>query len=160
MKYPVKNLLLLEQVNLIIGDASPIITVWNLKLKAQIQQLRGHVSQVSALIQVRDSVLASGSFDCSIKIWNFADGHLTTASDDDDGALCSCIKHLIYVIDNASFAILGPTSSAIMIWDIDTKAQIRNLIGHTSECLALAKLEDDRLASSSRDGSIKFGLSE
>jgi WD40 repeat protein len=44
----------------------------------------------------------------------------------------------------------------VTIWNIETKAQIQKLIGHAKECWALAKINDEWLASGSEDETIKI----
>jgi WD40 repeat protein len=151
MKYPLKNLLLLEQVNLIIGDASPIITIWNLKLKAQIQQLRGHVSQVSALIQVRDSVLASGSFDCSIKIWNSANGQLLKNLTDHTDRVYG-----LALVKKSQSLISCSEDTTIKMWNTTSGINIRTLTGHQEYVFCICVFSDRSLASTSGDKTIRI----
>ena len=48
-------------------------------------------------------------------------------------------------LDNDSFALAG-SSPVVTIWNIKTKAQMQQLIGHSSDCWALVKIKEELLS--------------
>ena len=47
------------------------VRIWSLKQKRLIYTLPGHVKQVTSIAISRDNkYIVSGSFDCTVKIWN------------------------------------------------------------------------------------------
>lgn len=78
-------MLSLPNEHLVVGFIYPIIKILDMKRNFMvIQQLIGHTGQVWALVQVKNEILASGSSDESIKVWNSGQlvknltGHLET----------------------------------------------------------------------------------
>jgi WD40 repeat protein len=63
----------------------------------------------------------------------------------------------IVLLNNDSRAVIGFLNPIIRIWDLKTKAEIAQLIGHTEQVNKIIKLQDNTsIASASNDGSIKI----
>jgi WD40 repeat protein len=61
--------------SLAIGFNHPVIHIWNLSANLSARQLNGHTNKVTSLLQLNDNMtIASGSFDCTIKIWSLKIG--------------------------------------------------------------------------------------
>jgi WD40 repeat protein len=125
----------------------PSITPKALK---EIRTLRGHTDCVNTLVQLADGMLASGSWDKTIKIWNPQTG----------ACLHTLQGHMVYVnalVQLADGALAsGSTDKTIKIWNPQTGACLRTLDGHTSDITALAQLADGALASGLWDKTIKI----
>jgi WD40 repeat protein len=76
-KFPVIGVALLEDFLIAIADASPVISIWNIKSVSLVQQLIGRTIKTRGLIFVSDQVIAS---DKSIKIWHYKSGRLLKKS--------------------------------------------------------------------------------
>lgn len=58
---------------LISGNRDNSITIRDLVTGKLFKTLIGHSKQVSCLKLLKDDLLASGSFDCSVRLWNLLD---------------------------------------------------------------------------------------
>jgi WD40 repeat protein len=54
------------------------VVIWNIKTKEEVLKLTGHTRSIWGLVKIKqnDVRLASGSFDSTIKIWNYTNGRL------------------------------------------------------------------------------------
>jgi hypothetical protein len=135
---------------LISGHDSGQLRVWNVVTGACDQVLEGHTRAVLALV-VCGSRLASGSHDCSIKVWAMK-----------AAAPWACertlLGHTSWVRSLAAWqgkVLSGSDDRSIRVWVIGTGAHVATLLGHTNYVLALA-VHRDRLFSGSRDATIRM----
>jgi predicted NACHT family NTPase len=152
-KYPIfKMLLLANESYLVIASVNPIITIWNFKTKNQIRKLLiGHTNQVRDLVHVQDQeILASGSLDMTIKMWNSTSGALLKNL---TGHLNSVLS--LALLKNARLAS-SSTDRTILIWNLTGGQVLKRLLGHTYVVRCIYVLPNDGLASGSHDWSIRL----
>jgi WD40 repeat protein len=78
----------LNNYSLAVSCLKAVIFIWDIKNKTLINQLTGHKLLVRALVRIKTELLASGSKDMSIKIWNFTNCKLLKNLTDNIGTCC------------------------------------------------------------------------
>ncbi|KAL4433374.1 hypothetical protein ABPG74_017478 [Tetrahymena malaccensis] len=131
-----------------------------------VKTLKGHLSGVISLLYLSGQILASGSADYTIKIWDLQSGEaLKTISGHTGDILCLCQPFKILLPKKyPDFAdqrclISGSSDKTIRVWKLNKKnnqaIQVRNLVGHKDYVQTLVMLPDDStLVSGSLDKSI------
>ena len=112
--------------------------------------LNGHTDSVRALAFGPEGILASGSSDNTIKIWDIKSGTCTntlTGHNDWVNALA---------FDSPGILASGSDDHTIKIWDIKTGTCSKTLTGHNNWVRALAFGPGGILASGSEDNTIKM----
>jgi ribosomal RNA-processing protein 9 len=115
---------------------------------------QGHTDQVlSVSVSSDGQYLASGSADCSVKIWDTRAKH-------------ACIKTFFNAhkeaVTSVSFRMgshqlfTASTDRTIRIYNVDQMAYVETLYGHTSDVTAIDSLYRDRCLSASRDKTIRL----
>eukprot|EP01134_Creolimax_fragrantissima_P000848 CFRG0848T1 len=93
------------------------------------RKLRGH-SRAVFYVQLEDTVLYSGSFDNTIKVWNLASGScLKSIVAHDSGVSCLRCEHDIIVS--------GSSDNTLKIWPKDLSKCLHTLRGHSAEVTSL-----------------------
>lgn len=114
----------------------------------------GHTNKITALLWLgRDNVnmLASGSADSTVKLWNVASLTLVRTLE----GHTNWITSLAY-LGKGNLAS-GSADFAIKVWSISNGGSLlTTLTGHTSEVSGLSLVGNDSMASVSFDGSIKI----
>jgi WD40 repeat protein len=115
-----------------------------------LRELKGHSDLVFSLAVLPGGILASGSGDNTIKLWNTSTGE----------CLRTLEGHSSYVNSLAVLpgGILASASldNTIKLWNTSTGECLRTLEGHSSYVNSLAVLPGGILASASRDSTIKL----
>lgn len=103
--------------------------------------LRGHTGPILSVAFHRDVLLASGSQDKTVKIWNAITGDLLrTLSGHTDRVNC-------VVFANGNLLASGSSDTTIKLWDINTGELIRTMTGHYGRVEYLVFNGDNILAS-------------
>ncbi len=140
-------------IHLAAGLLNGYINIYYINDGSLVSSLKGHTSVVADLVQISADLLASSSWDKTIRIWN-----LTTNT-------CNIILtgHTFSVLGLKQItpSILasgsGSYDATIKLWDIATGLEIRTLMGHTNFInWPLDLLNSQTLVSGSRDGTIKL----
>jgi WD40 repeat protein len=128
----------------------PIVELdWN----AVLQTLEGHSSWVNSVAFSHDSkLLASGSYDDTIKIWDTATGTLQQTLEGHSGSVNS-----VAFSHDSKLLASGSYDDTIKIWDAATGTLQQTLKGHTGSVNSVAFSHDSKLlASGSYDDTIKI----
>ncbi|MFN4025751.1 MAG: WD40 repeat domain-containing protein, partial [Hyphomonas sp.] len=97
-----------------------------------------------------DGRLASGSEDCTIRLWDLASGAETGKLEGHDGWVNG-----LSVLPDGRLAS-GSEDCTIRLWDLASGAETGRLEGHEGAVLALQVLPDGRLVSGSSDKTIRL----
>jgi WD40 repeat protein len=128
------------------------INIYNINDGNLVSSLKGHTSQVNDLVQLSDELLASSSYDKTVRIWN-----LTTNT-------CKFIlqghTYGVFGLNQITPSILasGSVDKTIKLWDTTSGQLIRTLTGHTNWIWWSVDLLNNgqTLVSGSLDESIKL----
>jgi WD40 repeat protein len=99
-----------------------------------------------------DYLVATGSLDESIKIWDDTTGNMLANLKDND---TNCAPKVLLNINDCILAS-GTTCSTIDLWDLETGTVAVRLSGHTSPVTSLKLFKDNILASGSTDNTVKL----
>ncbi len=126
---------------------------WVIDEKSQAQSqitLSAHDNRIQTLLVISDTLIATGSLDTKIKIWNTTTGKCLRTL---EGHKQSVIA--LFLLSNGRFASTSQDNT-IKIWNADTGKCERNLTGSNSNVHALAELKNGRIIIGTEDGSIRI----
>ncbi|RKL13873.1 Vegetative incompatibility protein HET-E-1 [Fusarium oxysporum] len=131
---------------------SPLPTVdsyWN----AVLQTLEGHRDSVSSVVCSQDGkLIASGSYDKTVKIWSMATG-------EEERTLVGHTRSVTSVAfsNDSKLIASGSDDETIKIWNVGTGEEERTLIGHIYSVSSVVFSKDSKLiASGSADKTVKI----
>ncbi len=115
--------------------------------------LEGHTNSVNSVSFSPDgSMLASGSSDKRIRLWNAATGVLLHTLTGHEGG----VKSVTFSPDG-SMLVSGGDDNTIRLWDVATRKELKTLEGHTTSVRSVAFSPDgSMLASGSDDNTIRL----
>ncbi|OQX27135.1 MAG: hypothetical protein BWK80_06860 [Desulfobacteraceae bacterium IS3] len=119
----------------------------------EVTNLKGHTDIVNSFAFSSDGkLLASGSHDNTIKLWNIAEKkEIATLK-----GHSKSVNSVAFRYDGKLLAS-GSDDNSIKLWDIAEKKEITQLLGHTEKVNSVAFSPDGKLlVSGSHDGSIKL----
>ncbi|VXD12274.1 Protein kinase domain [Planktothrix serta PCC 8927] len=97
-------------------------------------------------------ILASGSGDNTIKIWQPATGNLIRSLEEHSGGVYS-----VAITSDNKILVSGSEDQTIKLWEIETGEEICTLTGHTGIVYSVAISPDNQtIVSGSQDGTIKI----
>jgi WD40 repeat protein len=116
----------------------------------------GHSREVNSVALSPDGkILASGSLDYIVKLWDVQSGKELRALSGNPSPVN--VVYSVAFSPNGSLLAAGYWDKTIKLWDVQSGKEIRTLIGHTSEVWAIAFSPDGKtLASGSWDKTIKL----
>jgi WD40 repeat protein/tRNA A-37 threonylcarbamoyl transferase component Bud32 len=122
---------------------------------APIKTLNGHSNLVTAVAvsdKTKNIMLASSSFDTTVKLWN-----LTTQTEIATLESYAGSVHSVAISPDGQIVASGNGDNTIKLWNPLTKQEIRTLYGHSSSVEVVTISPDSQiLASGSFDGTIKL----
>ncbi|MGK7893516.1 MAG: hypothetical protein AB4372_07800 [Xenococcus sp. (in: cyanobacteria)] len=153
MRSQIKELMRLQKTAPATKDQTNSASV-NWKNAQEVNLLTGHSDSVRTIAlsnwQERQNIIASGSFDNTIKIWNLETGKLINTLEE------SSRINAIAIHPQTSLLVSGCDDNKIHIWNLDTLTSIP-LAVHTNRVLAVAISKDGKtLISGSRDHTLKI----
>ncbi|XWK90608.1 MAG: hypothetical protein U7127_11315 [Phormidium sp.] len=118
-----------------------------------VQTITAHSDWVSAVIFAADmSKIISGSFDRTLKVWNYQTGELVRVISENAGAVYA----LAFSHDHSLLA-QGGSEQNIKLWEVETGALVEICKEHSGSVRAIAiNYNGEILASGSYDGTIKL----
>eukprot|EP01043_Picozoa_sp_COSAG02_P021826 COSAG02_NODE_1118_length_14469_cov_8.856228_13_plen_537_part_00 len=140
------------------GNADNSIKLWNLstteeglkwsKRARQMSILAGHTGEVAALCAVTDTIIASGSLDKLIKLWDIETGECILQLEGHED-----VVHALTVVSPGVLASASGDNT-IRLWSIDGEDKgtcTRTLDGGEHPVLALCRMSDTQFASGGAD---------
>jgi COMPASS component SWD3 len=113
-----------------------------------IQTYTNHTSFVYAIEYITSDLIASCSFDTTIRIWSLSTG--LTSRTINTGSQVFIIK----LLNNGIYLAAGLGNGSIHNYDINTGSLVETLIGHTGWVMDLLVIDSDLLASASWDHTV------
>jgi WD40 repeat protein len=149
----VSSLLMLCNGTLLSGDEAGLFSIrmWDIQNNTQLGTLIGHKGSVNALELVNSEILASGSTDNSVILWNLTNGQMFKTL---TGPSSSQVWSLKRLTDTTLAS--GSNDHNILIWDIITGTNTKTLQGHSQPVLALGLMNYTNFLSGSQDGTFKM----
>ena len=109
----------------------PWIFVYNYKNGTRLGQWTGHSAQVSDLLLINSTRLASSSWDKTIRIWDITTITSTKSS------IMTLIGHTNYVwmskLINSNTLASASMDSTMRLWDLSSGMLLQNFTGHTQD---------------------------
>lgn len=136
---------------LAIGNEYGEVAVWYVDRSKTVTRHLKHRDAVTALVFSSDDLLASGSVDHSIIVWQLSTGtsrKLTGHS--------HAVYSLLFSSDGRTL-VSAAGDRVVRLWDVETLQQKMVLRGHESAVISLAWLSDESLlASGGREGTVRL----
>ncbi|KAI8074950.1 quinon protein alcohol dehydrogenase-like superfamily [Gongronella butleri] len=118
-----------DDAKIVSGSMDHTLKIWNLHTGSLIRTLEGHTGGVLSL-HFDCRLLASGSDDGVIKVWNFRNGECSTLSGHTEA-----VNH-VRVFENSTRLLSSSTDGRLILWDLDSKQQLRVFEGHQASVQA------------------------
>ena len=132
---------------LLAGSDYNVICVWNATTWTLVHTLKGHTREIMSLVTMSSHLLASGSADHTVRVW-----------DTSIGACVHMFETRNYVCVLAAYPggnlVIG-TGDILQLWNFETRETCTRFVGHTKTVYAIALLPAHRLASGSRDATVR-----
>ena len=147
----IDSLLPYKNNSLIVG-AYHTIKIIDIKTKEELISLPGHEKSICSIIEIYPDLLATGSYDNTIKVWDLKN------------KIC---EYTLYGHDSPVFCILmlkdgrlisgsGSKNKSLKIWNLDKKTCEFSLIGHKREVRDIKQLRNGLVVTASMDKTIKI----
>ncbi|KAL8734672.1 MAG: hypothetical protein Q9166_001328 [cf. Caloplaca sp. 2 TL-2023] len=114
-----------------------------------VRTLTGHHHSVRAIAAHADT-LVSGSYDCTVRVWNISTGEMVHR-------LAGHTQKVYSVVldPKRNRCISGSMDNMVKVWSLDTGSALCNLEGHSS-LVGLLDLQHDRLVSAAADSTLRI----
>ena len=147
------------------GSGDGTVRLWDVASGQLVRTLKGHTGSVHSVAFSPDGrllasgswgerLLASGSTDGTIRLWDVASGQLVRTL---EGQHTGWVNSVAFSPDGRLLASGSWNSTIIRLWDVASGQLVRTLEGHTHRVWSVAFAPDGRLlASGSDDGTIRL----
>jgi WD40 repeat protein len=150
-KRAVKCILINETLNILIsGSIDNIIRIFSLETCKLLKEFDQHELAVTSLLQIKDYMLISGSWDKTIKFWNIEKGYCETTLNEESPIYSMCL------IPYLNQFVCGRADGIISIFDLNECDKIFTFKAHDELVSILKLLNQFYLLSSSDDKTIKL----
>ncbi|KAI9839239.1 MAG: hypothetical protein M1819_003233 [Sarea resinae] len=117
----------------------------------ELQKLEGHTYWVNAVTFSQDGLLASGSYGCTVRLWNLTTGQETQKLEGHTRSV-----NAVAFSQNGLLAS-GSDDRTVRLWNPSTGQEMQRLEGHTNHVNAIAfSPKSSLLASGSHDNTIRL----
>lgn len=129
-----------------------IINIWDLKANELKMKLLGHKDDIIVMdFSPKTNLLASGSLDGTIIIWDLATQKIKLTLNDER------IISLVFSADGKILASTGASSTDIKLWDVNNGKLVTKLEGHRGNVTSVQfNKENTELISGSFDTTVRF----
>ena len=138
--------------NCLIVGAYNIIKIINIDTKKELVSLMGHEKSICCIIELYPNILATSSYDNTIKVWDLK---------------YNVCEYTLYGHDCPVFCILllrdgrlisgsGSKNKSLKIWNLEKKSCEFSLIGHKREVRDIKQLRNGLVVTASMDKTIKI----
>jgi WD40 repeat protein/tetratricopeptide (TPR) repeat protein len=147
----------------VIGSQDGTVTVWDARAGKKLLTFKGHPSRVmirmwvspssvnSVAISGNGGLIASGSWDNTVKVWDARTGKKVHTLNGHTGAVTS-----VAISGDGGLIASGSQDKTVKVWDARTGKELRTLNGHTGSVHGVAISGDGGLiASGSQDWTVK-----
>lgn len=111
----------------LVSGSGNALQLWDLRTWAQVRSLKGHTGDVTSVaISPKGDVLASASYDATVRLWDLRSGHpIRTLTEEPPYG--HPVISIAFSPDGRSL-VSGGEDAALTIWDVSTGA-VRRLLG-------------------------------
>jgi WD40 repeat protein len=118
------------------------VRVWDIARKCQLISFNNHSGSVMCLAKFSENLFISGSFDCSMIMWDSTSLEISTTF------ISEKLNFFDSAINENYFAY--PSGNSVKLWNLNTECLISEFQGHSSEVLCVA-LHYNLIISGGRD---------
>ena len=134
------------------GNTNGLVGIWNLNNGTILINLKGHNGQVISLELINQTILASGSMDCSIKLWDLTTWTIKLTIPNAHKKSVNCLKLI-----SKGILASGSWDSTIKIWNTLDGTIIKTLSTlYQTWVFNLNLISEDILVSNCDDHTIKM----
>lgn len=128
---------------LVSADSGGFVKIWNVKTKECNLTLAGHSKSVSSVSEAGNGIIASGSIDKTVRVWDVEKGRIMTNFTDSDYVSC------VLGVGNGEI-ISG--SNKINLFDLRLSHCVMSLSGQPDDRIYSAAVKDEYIFSGSSNG--------
>jgi WD40 repeat protein/energy-coupling factor transporter ATP-binding protein EcfA2 len=133
------------------ASSDKTVRLWDVKTGGELRNLKGHSDAVTDVAFSPDGkMLASVSADKTVRLWDMKSGKSFSVLTG-----CSYSTSVSFSTDGNMLA--STDNDSVLLWDIKTRKELRNLKGHNEMVIDIAFSHDGKiLASASKDKTIRL----
>ncbi|ORZ12353.1 WD40-repeat-containing domain protein [Absidia repens] len=125
-----------DEAKLIVGESDHSISIWDWHQGTRIRTLQGHTGAVIALHFNKRNLLATGSMDQTIRLWDFGASQSFVLL----GHHSPIRSLLLQQLDQQQLLVSSGDDQVIRIWDLTSRQCIRSLTGHNGGVLKMVPI--------------------
>jgi len=128
------------------ASSKDCVRIWDIDL---VDRIKGHTSEITFLLKVNQSIVASGSNDKTIKIWYFPSGKLLRT-------LYGHTESIFKMCKLCDYKIASTAGRIIKIWDLRNVKSISTLDNHQETVTDIGLWNNEDFISCSSDNILKL----